>query len=187
MHVELVPRPCRPSTPCREGEGRPRAQHASLWHASLPWSATWSFGSISSASAKYRSANTHSFYISYWCMTHATLAYLAHHAFAMVSATYHGVRDHSDSPQTLSSCFGYHALIGLAPLQDAYMPKDASKQSHRGIGFVTFASSDSVEAVMSTPHSLNGQELAIDRATPKDKVCSYPPPPPPRKGPQAAL
>ena len=47
------------------------------------------------------------------------------------------------------------------------------------IGFVTFASSDSVEAVMSTPHSLNGQELAIDRATPKDKVCSYPPPPPP--------
>ena len=52
------------------------------------------------------------------------------------------------------------------------MPKDASKQSHRGIGFVTFASSDSVEAVMSTPHSLNGQELAIDRATPKDKVCS---------------
>ena len=51
------------------------------------------------------------------------------------------------------------------------MPKDASKQSHRGIGFVTFSSSDSVEAVMSTPHSLNGQELAIDRATPKDKVC----------------
>lgn len=51
------------------------------------------------------------------------------------------------------------------------MPKDASKQSHRGIGFVTFANSDSVEAVMSTPHSLNGQELAIDRATPKDKVC----------------
>ena len=54
------------------------------------------------------------------------------------------------------------------------MPKDASKQSHRGIGFVTFSSSDSVEAVMSTPHSLNGQELAIDRATPKDKVYILP-------------
>lgn len=52
------------------------------------------------------------------------------------------------------------------------MPKDASKQSHRGIGFVTFSSSDSVEAVMSTPHSLNGQELAIDRATPKDKASA---------------
>ena len=57
-------------------------------------------------------------------------------------------------------------------VQDAYMPKDASKQSHRGIGFVTFSSSDSVEAVMSTPHSLNGQELAIDRATPKDKASA---------------
>ncbi|CAL8463515.1 g3049 [Coccomyxa elongata] len=55
-------------------------------------------------------------------------------------------------------------------VQDAYMPKDATKQSHRGIGFVTFASADSVEQVMSSPHSMNGQELAIDRATPKDKV-----------------
>ena len=62
-------------------------------------------------------------------------------------------------------------MQGTLTSQDAYMPKDASKQSHRGIGFVTFANSDSVEAVMSTPHSLNGQELAIDRATPKDKVC----------------
>lgn len=52
------------------------------------------------------------------------------------------------------------------------MPKDASKQSHRGIGFVTFASADPVDHVMSTPHSMNGQELAIDRATPKDKVLS---------------
>jgi RNA recognition motif-containing protein len=55
-------------------------------------------------------------------------------------------------------------------MQDAYMPKDASKQSHRGIGFVTFASADPVDHVMSTPHTMNGQELAIDRATPKDKV-----------------
>ena len=60
----------------------------------------------------------------------------------------------------------------LPAVQDAYMPKDASKQSHRGIGFVTFSSSDSVEAVMSTPHSLNGQELAIDRATPKEKASA---------------
>ena len=50
------------------------------------------------------------------------------------------------------------------------MPKDATKQSHRGIGFVTFAGADPVEAVMSTPHTMNGQELAIDRATPKEKV-----------------
>lgn len=64
-----------------------------------------------------------------------------------------------------------HVDLSFVGLQDAYMPKDATKQSHRGIGFVTFASADSVEAVMSAPHTMNGQELAIDRATPKDKVC----------------
>ena len=57
------------------------------------------------------------------------------------------------------------------------MPKDATKQSHRGIGFVTFAGADPVEAVMSAPHTMAGQELAIDRATPKEKVrhrCLHP-------------
>lgn len=55
-------------------------------------------------------------------------------------------------------------------VQDAYMPKDASKVGHRGIGFVTFANADSVEAVLAAaPHILQGQELAIDQATPKDK------------------
>ncbi|KAK9815318.1 hypothetical protein WJX72_001599 [[Myrmecia] bisecta] len=57
-------------------------------------------------------------------------------------------------------------------VQDAYMPKDSNKQGHRGIGFVTFASSDSVEKVTATTHTMNGQELAIDRATPKDKGMS---------------
>ncbi|KAL0047603.1 hypothetical protein WJX82_007628 [Trebouxia sp. C0006] len=54
-------------------------------------------------------------------------------------------------------------------VQDAYMPKDAFKQGHRGIGFVTYASVEPVEQVMGSSHTLNGQELAIDRATPKDK------------------
>lgn len=31
------------------------------------------------------------------------------------------------------------------------MPKDASKLGHRGIGFVTFASPDSVEKVLLCP------------------------------------
>lgn len=47
------------------------------------------------------------------------------------------------------------------------MPKDHSKQSYRGIGFVTFASPDSVERVMASKHVLHGAEVAIDRATPK--------------------
>ena len=49
------------------------------------------------------------------------------------------------------------------------MPKDHSKTGYRGIGFVTFASPDSVEKVMASKHWLNGHEIAIDRATPKEE------------------
>lgn len=45
----------------------------------------------------------------------------------------------------------YFAQYGA--VQDAYMPKDASKLGHRGIGFVTFASPDSVEKVAPNPLS----------------------------------
>lgn len=50
------------------------------------------------------------------------------------------------------------------------MPKDHSKQGYRGIGFVTFASPDSVEKVMAVKHWMNGHEIAIDRATPKEEA-----------------
>ena len=51
--------------------------------------------------------------------------------------------------------------------QDAYMPKDASKAGHRGIGFVTVGSPEALEKAVSTTHTLHGQELAVDRAEPK--------------------
>ncbi len=54
-------------------------------------------------------------------------------------------------------------------VQDAYMPKDPSKLGHRGIGFVTYASAEAVEAVMAQAHVLGGNEVAIDRATPKER------------------
>lgn len=46
----------------------------------------------------------------------------------------------------------YFAQYGA--VQDAYMPKDASKVGHRGIGFVTFASPDSVEKARPEPLGL---------------------------------
>lgn len=61
----------------------------------------------------------------------------------------------------------YFEQFGI--VQDAYMPKDAFKQGHRGIGFVTYATVEPVEQIMASAHTLNGQELAIDRATPKEK------------------
>lgn len=54
-------------------------------------------------------------------------------------------------------------------IQDVYMPKDASKQARRGIGFVTFSSPEAVDAVMRTSHVLYGQELVVDKAAPKQK------------------
>ncbi|RMZ52765.1 hypothetical protein APUTEX25_000884, partial [Auxenochlorella protothecoides] len=54
-------------------------------------------------------------------------------------------------------------------VQDAYMPKDPSKAGHRGIGFVTYAGAEAVDRVMARSHVLGGNEVAIDRATPKDR------------------
>jgi hypothetical protein len=45
---------------------------------------------------------------------------------------------------------GYFEQFGR--LQDAYMPKDHSKQAYRGIGFVTFSAPEAVERVLSTKH-----------------------------------
>ncbi|KAK9865944.1 hypothetical protein WJX84_000445 [Apatococcus fuscideae] len=61
----------------------------------------------------------------------------------------------------------------FGPVADAYMPKDKDKTSTRGIGFVTFSSPDSVEQVTAVTHTLHGQELAIDKATPKDRGNTY--------------
>lgn len=52
-------------------------------------------------------------------------------------------------------------------ITDLYMPKDHSK-SHRGIGFITFVSTDAVEDLMSDTHELGGSTVVVDRATPKD-------------------
>lgn len=54
-------------------------------------------------------------------------------------------------------------------IQDVYMPKDATKQARRGIGFITFAAPEAVERVMRQHHSLAGQELVVDKAAPKTK------------------
>lgn len=62
-------------------------------------------------------------------------------------------------PRTPCACLLSHrsppcrrAASCTAVPQDAYMPKDHSKQAYRGIGFVTFASPESVERVLSCKH-----------------------------------
>jgi RNA recognition motif. (a.k.a. RRM, RBD, or RNP domain) len=63
-------------------------------------------------------------------------------------------------------------------VQDAYMPKDVSKVSHRGIGFVTFAASDSVEqARRSAPVSVGLSVLLPSEASRPPSVRQWPAPP----------
>lgn len=53
-------------------------------------------------------------------------------------------------------------------ITDLYMPKDQGSKMHRGIGFITFASADSVENLMAETHELGGSTIVVDRATPKE-------------------
>ncbi|CAL5326244.1 hypothetical protein ACSBR2_024959 [Camellia fascicularis] len=53
-------------------------------------------------------------------------------------------------------------------ITDLYMPKDPSTKGHRGIGFITFASAESVDNLMAESHELGGSTIVVDRATPKE-------------------
>lgn len=58
-------------------------------------------------------------------------------------------------------------------ITDLYMPKDQGSKGHRGIGFITFESADSVDTLMAETHELGGSTLVVDRATPKTEDFSY--------------
>ncbi|XP_020678683.1 DAZ-associated protein 1 isoform X1 [Dendrobium catenatum] len=59
-------------------------------------------------------------------------------------------------------------------ITDLYMPKEQGSKGHRGIGFITFSSADSVETLMAETHELDGSTVAVDRATPKEEHPKYP-------------
>ncbi|XP_028103533.1 heterogeneous nuclear ribonucleoprotein 1-like isoform X2 [Camellia sinensis] len=54
-------------------------------------------------------------------------------------------------------------------ITDLYMPKDPSTKGHRGIGFITFATAESVDNLMAETHELGGSTIVVDRATPKEE------------------
>ncbi|GLJ49608.1 hypothetical protein SUGI_1052480 [Cryptomeria japonica] len=54
-------------------------------------------------------------------------------------------------------------------IEDLYLPKEHGSRKHRGIGFITFESSESVDRIMSESHELGGTTIAVDRATPKEE------------------
>lgn len=53
---------------------------------------------------------------------------------------------------------------------DVYLPKDAKKISHRGFGFVTFSDEASAARVARLRHYLFGREIAVESASPSDRM-----------------
>ncbi|KAI4385118.1 hypothetical protein MLD38_003177 [Melastoma candidum] len=70
-------------------------------------------------------------------------------------------------PSVTESAFRSH-FVKFGEITDLYMPKDHATKAHRGIGFITFASSDSVDSLMNETHELGDSTVVVDRATPKE-------------------
>ncbi|KAI6700057.1 hypothetical protein NL676_014381 [Syzygium grande] len=71
-------------------------------------------------------------------------------------------------PSVTESTFRSH-FEKYGEISDLYMPKDYASKTHRGIGFITYASADSVDNLMAESHELGGSTVVVDRATPKEE------------------
>lgn len=70
-------------------------------------------------------------------------------------------------PSVTEAVFRSH-FENFGEITDLYMPKDPSTKGHRGIGFITFATAESVDDLMVETHDLGGSTVVVDRATPKE-------------------
>ncbi|GMY26035.1 RNA-binding protein Musashi homolog 2 isoform X1 [Fagus crenata] len=71
-------------------------------------------------------------------------------------------------PQSVTEATFRSHFEKYGEITDLYMPKDQGSKTHRGIGFITFASADSVDNLMAETHELGGSTVVVDRATPKE-------------------
>ncbi|OVA15665.1 RNA recognition motif domain [Macleaya cordata] len=78
-------------------------------------------------------------------------------------------------PQSVTEATFRSYFETYGEITDIYMPKDQGSKGHRGIGFITYESADSVDTLMSETHELEGSTIVVDRATPKDDDLRPPP------------
>ncbi|KAL6844973.1 hypothetical protein ACP4OV_025146 [Aristida adscensionis] len=78
-------------------------------------------------------------------------------------------------PQSVNESMLREHFEAFGKIIDLYMPKEPGSKGHRGIGFITFESADSVDNIMQETHELGGTAIVVDRATPKDEDVRYPP------------
>ncbi|BAD88026.1 RNA-binding like protein [Oryza sativa Japonica Group] len=78
-------------------------------------------------------------------------------------------------PQSVDESMFRRHFEAYGEITDLYMPKEHGSKGHRGIGFITFQSAESVDSIMQDSHELDGTTVVVDRATPKDEEVRYPP------------
>ncbi|KAG2603276.1 hypothetical protein PVAP13_5KG759900 [Panicum virgatum] len=78
-------------------------------------------------------------------------------------------------PQSVDESMFRRHFEAFGEILDLYMPKEHGSKGHRGIGFITFQSAESVDSIMQESHELDGTTVVVDRATPKDEDVRYPP------------
>ncbi|OEL26233.1 Heterogeneous nuclear ribonucleoprotein 1 [Dichanthelium oligosanthes] len=78
-------------------------------------------------------------------------------------------------PQSVDESMFRRHFEAFGEILDLYMPKEHGSKGHRGIGFITFQSAESVDSIMQESHDLDGTTVVVDRATPKDEDARYPP------------
>ncbi|KAF0926799.1 hypothetical protein E2562_027401 [Oryza meyeriana var. granulata] len=78
-------------------------------------------------------------------------------------------------PQSVDESMFRRHFEAFGEITDLYMPKEHGSKGHRGIGFITFQSAESVDSIMQESHELDGTTVVVDRATPKDEDVRYPP------------
>ncbi|ONM34608.1 RNA-binding (RRM/RBD/RNP motifs) family protein [Zea mays] len=70
-------------------------------------------------------------------------------------------------PQSVDESMFRRHFEAFGEILDLYMPKEHGSKGHRGIGFITFQSAESVDSIMQESHELDGTTVVVDRATPK--------------------
>ncbi|VAH69078.1 unnamed protein product [Triticum turgidum subsp. durum] len=80
-------------------------------------------------------------------------------------------------PQSADESMFRRHFEAFGEIIDLYMPKEHGSKGHRGIGFITFQSAESVDSIMQESHELDGTTLHVDHATPKhqDEDIRHPP------------
>lgn len=71
-------------------------------------------------------------------------------------------------PSVTETMFRSH-FEDYGEITDLYMPKEKGSEGHRGIGFITFESSEAVDTLLADTHELGGSTVVVDRATPKEE------------------